>query len=527
MPFLSQTLRAAALASLLLVAGAGADDGDQTVAVPLYKSVTLPVSGGAATRVSVGNPGVADFVVLDGNSVQVVGKALGSTNVTLWNGSKVKARYDIEVTHDLSKLKQKLHELLPDDGVEVQSAQENVVLSGQASSLSRMQAAVDLAQSFIAECIEGETTATGSKSVGGASSALPGAGKGRDCDKGKVINLMQVGGAQQVMLEIKVAEIARTVLKSLDANLSIVNLGRHGGGGVFQGGASFPNALDPNGLKTPVLGALNGHTGVIGPPVAGIEPSTPTIDSSGILLSYLKGDMFLNAVLDISRRKGLAKILSEPTLTTLNGQEAEFLSGGEFPLPVPQGGNTNTITVEFKEFGVGVKFLPVVLDNKHINLKLNVSVSELSQDNNLQINTGTSSTAYLIPSLTKRSAMSTVELGDGQTIGIAGLISDSTREFVDKLPGLGDIPGLGALFRSQQFQSGQTELVIFVTPHLAKPLGPGPLRLPTDSFVPPSDLAFYLMGDLEGARDAAHPHSSKGGAEGVRFGHDLSTGGQP
>ncbi len=504
------------VAALLATNASSAGDGNN-LTVPLYKSTTVRLPQ-PAKRVSVGNPGVADIVILHSQELQIVGKSLGATNLVVWDkNSRVQASYNIEVVHDLVTLQDKLHALLPGESIRTTSAQENIVLSGEVKNASQMQAAVALAESFIPECIEAVTQGDGGK---GAVTALPGVGKGRDCDKGKVVNLMQVGGAQQVMLEIKVAEMARTVLKTMDADVNIYNLGKRGGFGAVEGGANFPNSGGP---------VLAGPGGPIGPNVDLFDPVAPAIDNSGIFFSYLKGDLFLQAVLEISRRKGLAKILSEPTLTTLNGQEAEFLSGGEFPIPVPQG-TGNSITIEFKEFGVGVKFIPVVLDSGRINLKLNVAVSELSQDNNVQLAAAGTASAFVIPSLTKRSAKSTVELANGQTIGIAGLISDNTREFVDKLPGLGDIPGLGALFRSQEFRSGQTELVIFVTPHLARPISQAKISLPTDSFVPPSDRDFYLMGRME-AKDAkdgkaaprrvARPESSKGGIEGASIGHDL------
>lgn len=520
------SLRAGSVVAAMLAIGllavsssarAGLDELPTTV--PLFKSINLHTDR-PAKRISVGNPGVADVVVLGGRDVQVVGKALGATNVVLWDSSgALIASYDVEVTHDLGMLKSKLHALLPGEKIQVRSAQENIVLSGEVGNMSRMQAAIALAESFIPECVKSETT---DPATSRAVAALPGSGEGRDCSKGKIVNLMQVGGAQQVMLKITVAEMARTVLKSMDADFNIFNLGRRGGVGAVQGGATFPNALTPEGLQVPLLGQLDGSAGPIGPALDLFEPTTPSIDTSGVFFSYLRGDLFLQAVLEVSRRKGLAKILSEPTLTTLNGQQAEFISGGEFPIPVPQGGGTGNITIEFKEFGVGVKFLPVVLDSGRINLKLNVNVSELSQDNNVALTPGGTTSTFLIPSLTKRSAMSTVELGDGQTIGIAGLISDNVREFVDKLPGLGDIPGLGALFRSQEFRSGQSELVIFVTPFLAKPIAADQVRLPTDSFVPPADREFYLLGRMESKHAVARrPQSSKGGAEGVWFGHDL------
>jgi pilus assembly protein CpaC len=185
----------------------------------------------------------------------------------------------------------------------------------------------------------------------------------------------------------------------------------------------------------------------------------------------------------------------------LSGQEARFLSGGEFPIPVPQG--LNGITVEFKEFGVGLQFVPVVLGSGHVNLKLNISVSELTNSNNVALSSQGSTSSFVVPSLAKRSASATVELMDGQTMGIAGLINENLREAVDKFPGLGSIPILGNLFRSQQFIKGESELVILVTPRLARPMPKDRIRLPTDDFIEPNAKDFYLLGRMEGkARDS-------------------------
>jgi pilus assembly protein CpaC len=224
--------------------------------------------------------------------------------------------------------------------------------------------------------------------------------------------------------------------------------------------------------------------------------------------------------LNMAKDKGLAKILAEPTLTTLSGQEATFLSGGEFPIPVPQG-NLGSVTIEYKDFGVGLKFLPVVLGNGVINLKLSVDVSEINDSNSVLISPITTNSTFIVPALTKRSAQVTVELKDGQTIGIAGLISENVREMIRKFPGLGSIPIIGALFRSESFIKGETELVIMVTPHLAKPIDPDDITLPTDSFVEPGDWEFYWMGRMEGDRERpkadAEPElgDDNGGIEGT------------
>lgn len=490
-----------------------------TASVPLYKSTVVSLPR-AATRVSVGNPGIADILIMRSRELYVVGKALGSTNVLAWDSSgNVFANLNVEVTHDLASLKDKLHQLLPDESINVQSAQEQLILSGQVSSAAKADAAKTLAMGFLPECIAAVSDAPGS---GAGGQRLPTTRVADvNCKKGAVLNMLQVGGANQVMLRITVAEMARSIVRKLDANLNIMRFGRNLSGGLVNGGASFPDALDPDGLLTPIFG---GPQGVIGPAVDAFSPNTPVIDGAGAFLSYLNGNTFVEAVIDISKRRGLAKILSEPTLTTLTGQEAQFLSGGEFPVPVPQGGTFNSTTIEFKEFGVGVKFLPVVLDTGRINLAINVSVSELSSDNTVTLTSGGTNATFVIPSLTKRSAISTVELGDGQTIGIAGLINDNMQEFVDKFPVLGDLPILGALFRSQQFKSGQSELVIFVTPYLAKPISPEQVRLPTDGFVAPSDTDFYLLGRLSGTRRSKPAGAITGQrAPNTHFGHDLAT----
>ena len=508
-----------------LTSGQPRQDQTAVYTVPLYKSTIVPLRR-AVKRVSVGNPGVADILVIRGDELYIVGKNLGSTNVVAWDDTgHVFSSFDVEVTHDLETLKAKLYQLLPGENIQVQSAQEQLILSGEVSSAARMEAARELAAGFLPDCIAAASDAPVTPITGSQrANTRPDA----SCKKGTVVNLMQVGGANQVMLKVTVAEVAHSVVKKLDSNLSIMKFGAKGhfsGGGV-SGGASFPPVLDPNGLATLAQGAVGGALGPVGPNVSLFAPTTPTIDNTGLFLGYLDGNNFIQAVLDISKRRGLAKILSEPTLTTMTGQEAKFISGGEFPIPVPQGGSTNSVTIEFKEFGVGLKFLPVVLDSGRINMKLDVSVSDISSDNPVVIpSAGGSTSAFVIPSLTKRGASSVVELADGQTIGIAGLINDNLREYVEKFPGLGDLPIIGALFRSQQYLSGQSELVIFVTPHLARPITEQQAHLPTDNFVPPDDLTFYLLGSLghfgdrknEPAPAAARLEEMPKGS----FGHEL------
>ncbi len=457
---------------------------DKNFVVPLYKSRVMTL-GAPAARISVGNPDIADILILRASQLYILGKDLGTTNVFLWDRSDVLiGAVEIEVTHDLQSLKKKLHDLLPNDAIEVHSAQRNIILSGKVSNVTNMEAALKIARGYFARFTAVESTEFTQETGGGV-------GEG---SVGEVINLMAIGGVQQVMLEVKVAEISRTELRRLDVRFNTIlqGSGRWKFGGV-NGGATFPDALFPPGdLRVPVFD----NPAPFGPAIDEFAPNDLFIEDKGLFASLLTNNALFNVAFDAAKEKGLAKILAEPTLTTQTGQEAEFLSGGEFPIPVPRG--DDGVTIEFKEFGVGVKFLPVVLDSNRINLKLNINVSELVSGNTVSINVDGVSSTFLIPSLTKRSAITTVELADGQTIGIAGLINENLREVVTKFPGLGDIPGIGALFRSQEFIKGETELLILVTPHLAKPLGRNDIRLPTDGFAEPGEAAWFMLGQLEG-----------------------------
>ena len=329
------------------------------------------------------------------------------------------------------------------------------------------------------------------------------------------------------MLEVKVAEIQRSELRRLDAQFNAFNTEASNWvwGGV-NGGATFPDVVFPAvtlpdgtqipGGRRPVFDGIAPW----GPAIDEFAPNPMTIQNQGLFASLLTNDFLFNLAIDAAKDKGLAKILAEPTLTTLTGQEARFLSGGEFPIPVPQG--LDTVTIEYKEFGVGLAFLPVVLGGGVINVKLNISVSELVSTNTVAITASNTPATFVVPALSKRSATVVVELKDGQTIGIAGLISDNLREAVSKFPVLGELPIIGALFRSQDFINRESELVILVTPRLAKPLSPGDIRLPTDKFVEPSDSDFYLMGKMEGQAEAsATPTAATtGGADGS-YGHQI------
>ncbi len=448
----------------------------QTISVPINKSRILDLRQPVA-RISIADPAIADILVINPKQIYINAKQLGDTNMILWDDrDQVVRQIGLEVIQDLEALKEKLYRLLPQERIRVESAKGVIVLNGTVSSPARMEAALRLAQAF-----------TGGGGGGGA------AGGGSS----QVINLMQVGGAQQVLLEVKVAEVNRTLGKSIDARF----LGIYDGGSVKIGLAQNVTNRDKI-----------------------IDPNTFIKDIAGTGLAALinSGNFYADIFLDAAEEQGMARILAEPNLTTLSGQEAEFLSGGQLAYTsLDQNGNPNT---EFKNFGIQLKFIPFVMDSGRINLKVNVSVSEPGPPT---LSGGQANTSIL-----SRGANATVEVPSGQVIAIAGLLSERSRDQTERFPGLGDVPILGALFRSQALEKEQTELVIFVTPRLANTFNSQQVTLPTDGFVEPTDVEFYLMGKVSGQRPPAGgapaPKASKGdrlgpdkkGSEGL-FGHDL------
>ncbi|ALO34038.1 pilus assembly protein CpaC [Colwellia sp. MT41] len=402
--------------------------------VPIFKSRNLTMNQ-TVSRVSIGNDKIADILILRAKELYIVGKMLGTTNIMVWDEEdKLVDIINLEVTHDLHSLRQRLYHYLPGENIGVETSQGQLVLSGQSSSLAKMNTAVELASGY-AEAA----------SVGNV--------------KSKVLNMISIGGGHQVMLEVTVAEVSTEIARKFNAHMSLTFKGSDG-----------------------TLGMVNG-----------IGAGAATSLSSGFFGSLINGDMQFSFALDVAKQNGLAKILAEPNITALSGQKAEFLAGGEFPVPVP--GEKGT-TIQFKNFGVGVSFVPTVLDSGKINLNLKILVSELSNSHGVGVTPIGSSSTLIVPSIIKRSAETTVELADGQTIAIGGLLSDTLRDSVSKIPGLGDLPILGQLFRSHEYISGQTELVILVTPRLVRPFNKKDISLPTDGFVPVSDMEFYLLGTM-------------------------------
>lgn len=410
-------------------------------------------------RVSVGNPEVADVVVTSPKQIHVNAKAPGVTSMILWGRDGVCTFLDLEVCPDISGLKQKVKEIIPDDNIKINGAHDSIILSGEVSSASNLASALSLAEPFAPK---------------------------------KVVNLMQVGGVQQVMIEVRVAEMSRTLIRQLGINFNFANQSGDFGVSLLGGITSLAPYIEQSQLAT------GGAFGMFVSPVV------------NALFRFNKGSATWTNFIDALREDRLVKILAEPTLTTLSGQEASFLAGGEFPIPVPQVGMmAGAVTIEYKQYGVGLVFTPTVLSSDKISMRVSPEVSELDFAAAVVI------AGYEVPGLTVRRASTVIELADGQSFAIAGLLKDEVRQIVSKFPLLGDIPVLGALFRSSSFQKNESELVIIVTPHLVKPLDMAKQILPTDHYVEPDDFEFYLLGAMEGKR---LPMSPKGEMEGP-FGH--------
>ena len=448
----------------------------QVLELVLGKSVIVH-SGTDIHRVSVAEPDVADILLLSPRQVCVTGKSPGLTNLTFWGRSgKVLRVFELSVTPDVSRLKEMIHRLLPEEkDVRVIAAHDSLTLSGSVSSAANQALILDVAEVYAPE---------------------------------KVVNLMHVAGAQQVMLEVKVAEMSRSVMERLGIDFS-----------YFMNGDFFYVLLNN-------LIALDNESGPL--PItpwqrdAGSNGNLRISPARNGMFRFHSGQAVWSGFLDALKDNGLVKILAEPTLLCRSGEQAEFLAGGEIPIPVPQG--LGSTAIEYKQFGVALSFTPLVLDNNKISLKVFPEVSELDYGNAVNIG------GYTIPAITSRRASTTVELGDGQSFAIAGLLKDDVREGVSKYPVLGDIPVLGALFRSSSYQKQESELVIIVTPHLAKPLDMAAQTLPTDHFTEPDEMEFFLLGLMQGRNRSGEPQTlpaepargpgSDSGMDG-EFGHIL------
>jgi len=415
--------------------------------VPMNRAVVVE-SDVPFTELSIANPGIADISSLSDRTIYVLGKAPGRTTLTLLGADgRLITNVEVHVTPDIAEFKERLEQILPGEPIEVRTANDGIVLSGTVSSIARLDRALELADRYAPE---------------------------------RVSNLMSVGGTQQVMLRVRFAEMQRSVSKSLSSSLGLQGIGLGGDLGLAGGTNRLNNA---GGLA----GALDG-----------VIPGSN--DNNGAMLfGFNAGGVEVGVLLEALEARGVVRTLAEPNLTALSGQEARFLAGGEYPVPVSQDGGT--ITIEYKPFGVELNFIPRVIDGDIINLELQAAVSSIDPSNGFTAN------GFTVDAFRRRETSTTVEMRDGESFAIAGLLSDDFIDLNGQVPWLGDIPVLGALFRSAEYQRQQTELVIIVTPHLVTPTRGEALALPTDRVRPPSESELFLFG-----RVAASEAPTRGGA---------------
>ncbi len=422
-----------------LVATARAET-QRLVKIGLHKSAVVRLPAGVKD-VLVGNPEVADVVLRSKRTLYIFARKLGQTNVFLLdrNGNPL-SRIDLLVAINLKPLQKLIGEVLPNANIRVKTMENQILLSGTVKTPAQANKALQLAQNF-ASSIGQEMLAT----------------KGNDQKILKVVNAIRITGKDQVMIKVRLAEIQRTVIKQLRANISQFNFSK---------------------------GNLTGVIGMVFPFSLGNEISNAYAGFS------LNGNPSVDGFLQMLERDGLMRLLAEPTLTAISGEAANFIAGGE--VPVLTGIDMfGRYTYKFKEFGVILGFSPLVLSEGRISLKVNVEVSELSSRYSLPIDDKVS-----VPGFEKRKAETTVELPSGGTLALAGMIREQTKHNIDGVPGLKNLPILGALFRSRDFQSEQTELVVLATPYIVKPRSEKQFRTPIDRLNTASDIQSFFLGRL-------------------------------
>jgi pilus assembly protein CpaC len=435
------------------------------LAVPLNKSQVLR-SDRPFAKALIGNPDIADVLPLSDRSLYVLGKKMGTTSLTLYDRNNMLiAVVDIAVGPDVISLKRQLSELMPGDQVGARISNDSVILEGVVSSGPAADKAVQVAESYA---------------------------------PGKVINLLSIGSSQQVMLEVRFSEVKRGALKDIGFAAFVNGSGDNGFRGAIGGGAGLASSAGTTTTTTtvPLPGGGTTTTSFETPNPATLSLGA-IVDSFGILTRLFRiGGLDINATFNALERKGLVTTLAEPTLVALSGETASFLAGGEFPIPVAQsgtGGGDAAISVEFKQFGVSLAFTPTVLADGVINLEVAPEVSSIDPTASVVINN------LRVPGLQTRRARTTLELRDGESFALAGLIRKDFRDTVRQFPVLGSIPIIGALFRSTSFEKEETELVIIVTPRLVRPVRAAAMKVPTDRAMPPDEVDLFLLGRTDSA----------------------------
>ncbi|NJO32186.1 MAG: type II and III secretion system protein family protein [Rhodospirillales bacterium] len=390
------------------------------------------------TEVLVANPAIADVVALSNKQLYVLGKKAGLTSISLVGSDKrVIGLINVEVSHDVDGLQRRLRELIPGSNISVTSVNGKVLLTGTVPDAGALSRALVIAEQVAPQLVS---------------------------------NAMTVRGSQQVLLEVRFVEATRDSSRELGIGWDVIGNRIHGLVGVTGAVKGFSGTAG----ALPVLGNLASSNAPFGVAIA------------RLLDGGTKADVIIQAL----ERRGLARRLAEPNLVALSGDTASFLAGGEFPFPVQA--DRDRITVEFKKFGVGLAFTPTVLGEGLINLRIEPEVSELEPTNSLRVN------GIDIPSLMVRRTQTTIELRDGQSFAIAGLLYSNNYKNQSQLPWIGEVPVLGTLFRSAAFQRKETDLVIIVTPRLVRPARPDQkLATPVDTRLPSNDAEFFLRGQQE------------------------------
>jgi pilus assembly protein CpaC len=379
-------------------------------------------------RVSIADPNIADAIVISPFQVLLNGKTPGGVSLVIWDESDQSQTFEIFVDLDIMGLSQKIHEVFPKEAIRVEASKDLVMISGHASTRA--------AQAQILAIVSAVTP--------------------------KVVNLMEAPAPPllgEILLQVKFAEVDRSNLKQFGVNLFSPGNSATGPGSTI--GAATTGQFTP-----PVLNSLS--TGSTSNGGAGSASLSSNFSFSNLLNFFLfRPDLNLGATIEALQNKNVLQILAEPNLLTATGKEASFLAGGEFPYPVVQSSTGgNAITIQFREYGVRLTFTPTILENGQIHLKVKPEVSALDYSNSLTIS------GFTIPAISTRRVESEMDLGDGQSFAIAGLVDDRVTRLMNKVPGIGDLPVLGQLFRSVQFSKSKTELLILVTPRIVKPLAP-------------------------------------------------------
>lgn len=456
--------------------GGGARAHSASIVLPFGKSAIIDLPADARD-ILVSNPQVADATVRTSRRAYVIGRALGQTNIFFFDAAgRQIANVEIRVEPEVEPLNTLFRRQFPSTNITAEAVNASVVLQGTANSPSEADQAYRLAQTFLG-IAGGNGAADGANPGGPSTPGTPSPGGNTP----RVINLIQVQGSEQVMVRVRVVEMSRTLVRQLGINLDYENL-------INQtiGDDEFLDIATSLGFSVNG-GALGGAT-IGGGFVENVDQAN---------------ERRTEAAIQAFERAGLLRVLAEPNLTAISGEAARFLAGGEFPVPVNS--EDGQISVEFKPFGVGLAFTPVVMSGGNISLKVSTEVSELTTEGAIstgdtpirnQDGTTTVIRGITIPALQVRRAETTLEMSSGSSIVLAGLIQERTRHAVEGVPGVMNTPVIGSLFRSRDFINNETELVIIVTPYLVRPTNPQNLRTPADGFMNPSEGESLMTGRL-------------------------------